>query len=223
MAIKTWPIEERPREKFLKQGGQSLSDAELLALFLRVGVQGMDAVSLAREVLTETGGLGELMALDMPGFNALRGMGPARFVELQAALELSRRCLEAKLKQASFLNSTSMAQHFFQLNLKNEEREVFAVAFLNSQYQLITWDILFQGTINAAQVYIREIVRAALKYNAAAVVLAHNHPSGCIDPSDADRRMTERIIQGLKLVDIQVLDHIIIGQGAMSFAEKGFL
>lgn len=223
MSIKNWPIDERPGEKFLSKGGKSLTDAELLAIFLRAGLKGLDAVSLARQVLVKAGGLSALLNLSQERFVAIKGMGEAKFIQLQASLELSRRLLQTELQQNAFFDSTQAAKDFFRVHLKNEQREVFVVAFLNSQYQLLQCETLFYGTINAAQVYVREVVKASLLNNAAAVVLAHNHPSGSLEPSDSDKRLTDRIKKSLKLIDIQVLDHIIVGNGAVSFAELGLI
>lgn len=223
MGINDWPAAERPRERLLSLGPGSLSDAELLAIFLRVGVAGMDAVTLARTSLQQAGGLRTLLCMSEPEFTSLKGLGQAKYVQLQASLELSRRFLDAQLQQSSFFNSTSAAKHYFRAQLGREQREVFIVAFLNSRYELLVCEPLFYGTINAAQIYAREVVKAALRHNAAAVVFAHNHPSGSLEPSDADRRITRELTQALALVEIQVLDHIIVGNGTASMAELGLL
>ena len=223
MSIRQWPEGERPREKLLELGAKSLSDAELLAIFLRVGIPGMDAVMLSRYCLQESGGLSELLAMSKERFLSLKGMGAAKYVQLHASVELSRRVLETKLKTSDFFSSTDAAKQFFQTHLAHQEREMFMVAFLNSQYVLLTYETLFFGTIDSAQVYVREVVKAALAKNAAAVVFAHNHPSGSLEPSQSDRDITHKLANALKVVDIQVLDHILVGQGAVSFAELGLM
>lgn len=223
MSMRHWPKGERPREKLLELGPTSLSDAELLAIFFRVGIKGMDAVTLARYCLQESGGLRQLLAMPAHTFVNLRGMGQAKFVQLQAGLELSRRVLLKTLKTSSFFSSIQTAKDFFQIQLAQQEREVFMVAFLSSQYALLKCEVLFSGTIDAAQVYVREVVKAALAQNAAAVVFAHNHPSGSLEPSDADQEITKKLTAALEVVDVKVLDHIIVGHGVVSFAELGLM
>jgi DNA repair protein RadC len=223
MSIKEWPTNERPREKLIQHGAQSLSDAELLAIFLRVGIRGLDAVGLARFCLQQAGGLTELLSMPQAQFIQIKGMGNAKYVQLQASLELSRRHLQVALETNSFLNSTEIAKQFFRAQLQGLEREVFLVAFLNSQYALIHHEIMFTGTVDAAHVHVREVVKEALARNAAAVVLSHNHPSGSLEPSEADRHITRKIQQALEMVDIRVLDHILVGNGVVSFAELGIL
>jgi len=223
MSIKHWPKQERPREKLLDLGARSLSDAELLAIFLGTGLAGGDAVSVARQCLEEAGGLARLLTLPRQDFLAFKGLGPVKYVVLQASLELSRRYLQSELATTSFFQSTETAKQFFRAHIGREPREVFAVAFLNSQYEMIGCETLFYGTIDGAQVYSREVVKAALLHNAAAVVLAHNHPSGSLLPSDADLRLTKQLRLALDVVDIRVLDHIIVGNGSVSLAELGHM
>lgn len=223
MSIREWPVGERPREKLLTHGAHSLSDAELLAILFRVGIVGFDAVALARWCLQQAGGLTQLMALSPGEFQKLKGMGEAKYVQLQGSIELSRRVLEGHLKMNQYFSSTQMAKNFFRAHLFRAEREVFIVAFLTSQYTLIRCETLFEGTINAAHVHVREVVKAALSFNAGAVVLCHNHPSGSLEPSDGDIEVTCRIKEALALVDVTLLDHILVGHGAVSFSELGLL
>ena len=224
MTIRDWPASERPREKLLARGATALSDAELLAIFLRTGVQGRSAVDLARQLLAHFGGLRALLECDQQAFCSAHGLGPAKFVQLQAVLEMSRRHLAAQLERASALESPAMVRRYLATRLRHEPREVFACLLLDNRHRVIRYEALFYGTINAASVHPREVVKLALAHNAAALILAHNHPSGVADPSQADRQITDRLVQALGLVEIRVLDHIVIGDGeAVSFAERGLL
>lgn len=224
MKIQDWPTDERPRERLLAQGATILSDAELLALFIGQGLPGCNAVELARRWLSQRQSLTALLALERSEFKRLEGAGDARYVLLQAALELGRRAVGQTLQREGALANPQQVKEFIQHQLRGSMREHFGVLYLDSQHRVLHWEILFSGTLNAAAVYPREVVRAALQQHAAAVILAHNHPSGVAEPSMADRQITERIQQALLLVDIRVLDHLVIGAGvSVSFAERGWL
>lgn len=224
MAIRHWPASERPREKLLALGSAALTDAELLAIFLRTGVAGRSAVDLARDLLTRFGGLRPLLESTKNEFCDAKGLGPAKYTQLQAVLEMSRRHLSETLTKGESLNASEAVKHYLRAKLRHEASEVFAILYLNSQHRLISYEALFHGTIDGASVYPREVVKAALKQNAASVIFAHNHPSGVAEPSQADRSITKRLIEALSLVDIRVLDHIVIGDGEeTSFAERGWL
>lgn len=224
MAIRDWPAGERPREKLLQRGADALSDAELLAIFLRTGSQGSSAVELARELLDAFGGLRPLLAADLDRFCSYRGLGPAKYVQLQAVLEMACRHLDESVLRGAALTSPTATRRYLSLRLRDREHEVFACLFLDNRHRVIAFDELFRGTIDGASVYPREIVKAALRYNAAAVILSHNHPSGVAEPSRADERLTERLREALGLIDVRVLDHIIVGDGEpLSFAERGLL
>ncbi|MBY4678922.1 RadC family protein [Marinobacterium arenosum] len=224
MAITDWPAAERPREKLIERGPQSLSDAELLAIFLRTGTKGKSAVDLARELLGNFGGLRQLLEADQSGFCAAHGLGTAKYVQLQAVLEMGRRHLQSTLEKGAALESPDAVRHYLSARLRHQPREVFACLFLDNKHRVIAFDELFYGTINAASVYPREVVRRALSHNAAALILTHNHPSGVAEPSRADRQITDRLVTALDTVDIRVLDHMVIGDGeVVSFAERGWL
>lgn len=224
MSIAKWPIAERPREKLLSLGPAALSDAELLAIFLRTGCVGKSAVDLARELLQEFGGLRPLLEASQTEFCRGPGLGNAKYAQLQAVLEMARRHLSASLQTGNALTSPGLVRQYLSARLRHHQREVFAVLFLDNQHRLITYAELFHGTIDSASVYPREVVKEALARNAAAIILAHNHPSGVAEPSQADRRITERIQAALELVDIRVLDHMVVGDSeVVSFAERGFL
>jgi DNA repair protein RadC len=224
MSIRDWPAAERPREKLLSAGPQALSDAELLAIFLRSGSRGLDAVALARELIRDFAGLRQLLLADQHRLCATRGLGPAKYAQLQAALELARRHLGAALQRGEPIKNPSDTKCFLNARLRDYAHEVFACLFLDTRHRLISYEELFRGTLDGASVHPREVVRRALEHNAAAVVLAHNHPSGVAEPSDADRRITRRLQDALGLVDIRVLDHLVIGdQVTVSFAERGWV
>jgi DNA repair protein RadC len=224
MAISDWPAAERPRERLLAQGPQALSDAELLAIFLRTGVQGSTAIDLARRLLSEFGGLRELLEASRQRLCATKGLGPVKFVQLQAALELGRRHLEADLRRGQPLTSPQQSRDFLLAALRGHSQEVFACLFLDNRHRVIGFEELFFGTIDSATVHPREVVKRALYHNAAAVILAHNHPSGVAEPSRADEQLTRQLQSALALVEVRVLDHFIVGDGAMtSFAERGLL
>jgi DNA repair protein RadC len=224
MAITDWPSDERPRERLLRNGPGALSDAELLAIFLRTGVPGKTAVDLARELLLEAGGLRQLLALDQVQFCLRPGLGRAKYAQLQAVLEMGRRYLLQDLERMDVLTNPGAVGQYLQARLRHQPREIFCCLFLDSRHGVISCEELFQGTIDGASVYPREVVRRALEHHAAAVIFAHNHPSGVAEPSVADQRLTQRLVKALDLVDIRVLDHMIIGDGVVvSFAERGLL
>ncbi len=224
MAITDWPEGERPREKLLTRGATSLSDAELLAIFLRTGVTGKSAVDLARELLTCFGNLTQLVAASESDFCETKGMGQAKFVQLQAVLEMSRRALKEELQRGDALNSPRTVRDYLQLLLGGRQQEVFLVLFLDTQHRVIASEELFQGTLSQTSVYPREVVKRALAHNAAAVILAHNHPSGVAEPSQSDQLLTDALKQALSLVDVRVLDHFVVAMGkTLSFAEKGLI
>ena len=224
MAITDWPAAERPREKLLDKGPQALSDAELLAIFLRTGLRGKSAVDLARDLLTQFGGLKQLFSADRASFCAFPGMGDAKYAQLQAAIEMSRRYLESRMRRDAVLDSPAATRDYLSARLGHQRREIFACLLLDNRHRVIHYSELFQGTIDGASVHPREVVREALAHNAAAVIFAHNHPSGVAEPSAADRRITSRLKDALALVDIRVLDHLVIGDGeAVSLAERGWV
>jgi DNA repair protein RadC len=224
MAITDWPEDERPREKLMLRGAASLSDAELLAIFLRTGVTGKSAVDLARELVTRFGSLTGLFAASETEFCAVHGMGQAKYVQLQAVLEMSRRALKEELQHGDTLNSPRAVRDYLQLLLGGRHQEVFLVLFLDTQHRVIASEELFHGTLSQTSVYPREVVKRALAHNAAAVILAHNHPSGVAEPSQSDQLLTNALQQALNLVDVRVLDHFVVGAGStLSFAEKGLI
>ncbi len=224
MTIRDWPADERPREKLLRYGPQTLSNAELLAIFLRTGTPGKSAVDLARELLDEHKGLINLLAADLKHFCASPGLGTAKYAQLQAALEMSRRYLRERLEREASLTSPEQTRNYLQSRLRSYPYEVFACLFLDSRHRVIEYEELFRGTIDGASVHPREVVRRALHHNAAAVILAHNHPSGVTEPSAADTRITQRLKEALALVDVRLLDHFIIGDGVpTSLAELDLL
>jgi len=222
--IRDWPEGERPREKLLAKGPQALSDAELLAIFLRTGVQGKTAVDLARELLSRFGSLRALLDADLRRFTECKGLGTAKYVQLQAVLEMARRHLQESLNRGDALTSPEKTRLFLLRQLRDHPYEVFAALFLDTRHRLIAYEPLFRGTVDGASVYPREVVRRALTLNAAAIIFAHNHPSGVATPSAADRAITERLVDALALFDIRVLDHLVIGDNEIfSFAEHGWL
>ncbi len=224
MSIKHWPQGERPREKLLEKGAAALSDAELLAIFLRTGVTGQSALDLARGLLLQFGGLRPLLEADFDSFSAVKGLGAAKFAQLQAALEMARRHLAAQLARADALKHPAAVRDYLQSRLRHLPHESFACLYLDNQHQVLGFEQLFRGTLSGASVYPREVVKSALKHNAAAVILAHNHPSGVAEPSQADRELTRQLKDALALVDIRVLDHFVIGDGLpVSFAERGWM
>jgi DNA repair protein RadC len=224
MAIRDWPRDERPREKLLEKGAAALSDAELLAILLRTGTRGSSALDLARNVLKSFRGLRKFIAADRRRFCAIPGLGAARFAELQAAVEISRRQLTESLKAGPSLASPRATCDFLSAKLRDLEHEVFCCLYLDKRHRLIEYEELFRGTIDGTSVHPREIVKLALQRNSAAVIVAHNHPSGVAEPSQADELITQRVKEALGLVDIRLLDHIIVGDGvSVSLAERGLL
>lgn len=224
MGIQDWPESDRPREKLIQRGPASLTDAELLAIFLRTGIKGKSAVDLARELQAEFGSLGNLLTADKDQFTSFPGLGIAKFALLQAVLELARRHLLEVQDQCDEITSPAATRKYLQLELKNQQREVFFTVFLDNRHRILRSEPMFLGTISSATVHIREIVKAALSCNAAAVIVAHNHPSGVAEPSSADIRITKRIREALELVEIRLLDHFLVaGNRLESFAEKGLL
>lgn len=216
--------EDAPREKLLQSGAQSLSDSELLAIFLRTGLPGIHVLSLAQQILANFGSLYALISANYVDFCAQKGLGISKYTQLHAAVELSRRYLQHQITQESSLTSPDITRAFLHNLLARKEREIFLVMFLDNQNRMMHYEEMFTGTFNCVEVHPREIVRVALKYNAAALILAHNHPSGMPEPSQADRYITEKITQACQILDIKVLDHIVIGHGnSVSFAERGWL
>jgi DNA repair protein RadC len=224
MAITDWPADERPREKLLQKGVQYLSDAELLAIFLRVGVTGKSAVDLARDLLTQFGSLSNIFKASVTEINAVHGMGDSKYCQLQAIFEMSRRALAEEIKHQDALSSPEKVSDYLRLKLGGQEREVFVVLFLDAQNRVQSQETLFEGTLTQTSVYPREVVKRALHHNAASVIFAHNHPSGIAEQSRADELITQALKKALGLVDIRVLDHFIVaGHQTMSFAERGLL
>ena len=224
MTISQWPEHERPREKLLQRGPAALSDAELLAIFIRTGVRGKTAVDVARDLLIRYGSLRELLAVGPEELCEAPGLGQAKYVQLQASLELGRRFLAEKLTRQVVLESTRDTREYLQAQLRDRKNEVFCVLFLDNRHRVLIFEELFQGTLNGAAVYPREIIMRALKHNAAAVILVHNHPSGVAEPSRADELLTTRLKEALTLVDIRLLDHLVVGDGEMcSFSERGLI
>lgn len=224
MAINHWPQEQRPRERLIKHGAMALSDAELLAVFLRVGVTGKSAVDLGRDMVGHFGSLNNMFSASLADFSALNGLGPAKFAQLQAVMELARRALEEDLRTGVTLSSPQAVKQYLQLLVGSRPHETFAVLFLDVRNRLIASEVLFRGTLTHTSVYPREVVKAALGHNAASVILAHNHPSGTPDPSPADHSLTQAMKQALALVDVRVLDHFVVaGKNIHSFAEHGQL
>ncbi|WP_455920787.1 RadC family protein [Pseudomonas putida] len=224
MSIRDWPAAERPREKLLKQGAAALSDAELLAIFLRTGVAGKSAVDLARTLLEDFGSLRALLEADQVAFSAKPGLGPAKFAQLQAVLEMSRRHLAERLTRDSALESPRAVRDYLKAMLRHEPHEVFGCLYLDTKHRVLGFEVLFRGSIDGAAVYPRQVVKRALAHNAAALILCHNHPSGNPEPSHADRVLTQRLKEALALVEVRVLDHFIIGEGEpLSMVEYGWL
>lgn len=224
MPISDWPENERPREKLITHGPGALSDAELLALFIRTGVRRQSALDLARDWLGVFGSLRGFLDAGSRELMALPGLGPAKYAELQAALELGRRHLASDLARSDVMSSPETTRRYLSARLRSLRYESFVVLFLDSQHRLISCEELFRGTLDSCSVHPRIVVERALQMNAAAVILAHNHPSGVAEPSGADRHLTERLRQALDLIEVRVLDHLVIGEGRpASFAERGWL
>ena len=224
MAIKDWPAGERPREKLLQRGASALSDAELLAIFLRTGVAGKSAVDLSRELLHHFGSLRSLLSASKKEFCCALGLGEAKYCLLQAVLEMASRHTAEELSEVSVLDNVALVKRLAKSRLSSLEHEVFAVFFLDSQHQLLEFEVLFRGTLDGASVHPRELAKRALALNAGAVILAHNHPSGIATPSASDRDITRVLSDALGLLDIRVLDHIVVGAAEpFSFCEHGMI
>jgi DNA repair protein RadC len=224
MPIKEWPHTERPREKLLARGPGALSDAELLAIFIRTGVRGQTAVDVARGALARLGGLREVCDSERHAFCGTPGLGPAKYVEIRACLELGRRYLESRLRRGDVLSNPGDTRRFLEARLKGYPHEVFACLFLDTRHRVICFEELFHGTIDGAGVHPREVVRRALGHNAAAMIVTHNHPSGVAEPSRADRALTRRLQEAAALIDVRLLDHVVIGDGeTVSFADRGWI
>jgi DNA repair protein RadC len=228
MTFKDLPAESRPREKLLQRGAAALSDAELLAVLLRTGLPGKDVLQLADDLLSRshqgTSGIAGLLQAEPATLRGIKGLGPAKRAELLAVMELARRALAQTLQTREVFDNPQLVAHYLQLNLAAHPHEVFAVLFLDSQHRLLAFETLFRGTLDQASVYPREVVLRALHWQAAAVVLAHNHPSGQVEPSRADRVLTDTLRQALALVSVRVLDHVIVAPGrSLSMAERGLL
>ncbi len=224
MAISDWPESERPREKLVKNGATSLSDIELLAIFLRTGMAGKSAVDLARDLLKQFGSLTNLFAADQQTFCSLPGIGTAKYTQLQAVLEMARCALGDELKNGDIMNSPELVRNYLRLTLQNKEHEIFLGIFLDTKNRAIATEELFNGTLTQTSVYPREVIKRALHHNAAAIIFAHNHPSGVAEPSQTDKALTETLKQTLALIDVKVLDHFIVGNGTtLSFAENGLI
>jgi DNA repair protein RadC len=224
MSIRDWPEGERPREKLLQLGAHALSEAELLAILLRTGTRGLSAVDIARALLTEFGSLRGLLTAERERVCRSHGLGPARYVALQAAVELARRHYRELMMTGSALANPRATREFLRMQLRDLPHEVFCCVYLDNRHRVIAFEELFRGTIDGASVHPREVVKRALAKNASAVILAHNHPSGIAEPSQADELITRRLKEALGLVDIRVLDHLVVGDGVCeSFAERGLL
>ncbi len=224
MTIADWPSAERPREKLLQHGAAYLSDAELLAIFLRVGVAGKSAVDLAREMLTQFGGLQGVFNASLQEFSNIKGLGVSKYSQLQSVLELAKRTLLEQMMKADTLDTPQSVSQYLCMQIGQLSREQFYVLFLDAQNRLIQAECLFQGTLTQTSVYPREVVKRVLQHNAASVIFAHNHPSGIAAPSEADKRLTQALKNALSLVDVRVLDHFVVaGNNTYSFAQTGLL
>jgi len=222
--ITDWPQEDRPREKLLLKGEQSLTDAELLAIFISTGTRGKTALDIAKALLIEYGTLKKLLCTPFAHLVQKNGVGKAKYASLKAALELGKRCLAESFTVGETLNNSRLTQQFLAGKLRGHQNEVFACLFMSHHFRLLAYEELFHGTVNESNVYPREIVRRGLAHNAAKIILAHNHPSGRAEPSAADKEVTKLIKQSLSIVDIEVVDHVIIGDTEhFSFAESGII
>ena len=224
MSIIDWPVDDRPREKLLTKGPEALSDAELVAILLRTGIKGMTAVDLGREVLKRFGSISALLTADRKMFAGIAGLGDAKFAQLHAVIEMSRRALRETMARGAALSSPQSVRDYLRLKLQGRAHEVFVAVFLDAQNRVLEVEELFRGTLTQTSVFPREIVKQALHHNAAAVIFAHNHPSGVAEPSRADEALTQTLKHTLALVDVKVLDHFVVGgDAAMSFAERGLI
>jgi len=224
MAITDWPVDDRPRERLIRKGPESLSDAELIAILLRTGTRGRSALDLARDLLARFGSVSALFAADMQAVCATAGLGTAKYAQFAAVMEMARRALREKLDRGAALTSPQSVRDYLRLKLQERPHEVFVAVFLDAQNRVHAVEELFRGTLTQTSVYPREVVKQALAHNAAAVILAHNHPSGAAEPSRADEFLTQTLKSALALVDVRVLDHLVVGQAAVvSFAERALL
>lgn len=224
MSLKNWPASERPRERLLAQGPGALSEAELLAVFLRTGVRGQTVLDLARRALDHFGGLNGLLSAPQGDLQRIAGFGPAKCAQLHAVLELARRAVREEVRRDTLLNTPARVREYLTLSLRNERHEVFVALYLDSQNRLIVDEVLFRGTLSQTSVFPREVVKRALHHNAGAVIFSHNHPSGLAEPSRADELLTRALKDALAVVDVRVLDHLIVaGHASVSFAERGLL
>lgn len=224
MAITDWPADERPREKLLAKGAEALSDAELLAIFLRIGVQGKSAVDLARDLLNRFGSLNGIFVATEAEISAVHGMGMSKYAQLQAIFEMVQRALKEEMRERNVLTSPEQVRNYLCLRMGQLPQEIFVALFLDAQNRLLESETLFTGTLTQTSVYPREVLKRALHHNAAAVILAHNHPSGLTEPSRADEVLTRKLKEALDMVDVRVLDHFVVaGNSALSFAERGLL
>ncbi len=224
MTIRNWPTGDRPREKLLAQGAQTLTDTELLAIFLRTGCAGKSAVDLARDLLNQFGSLRDLLTCNRNEFCRAKGLGDAKYAQLQAVMEMARRQLAEQIRRDQVFTSVNDVRQFLRAHLRHKPHEVFAILFLDNQHRLIEYSEMFRGTIDGASVHPREVVKSVLRHNAAAVILAHNHPSGIAEPSGADCDITQTLKHALQLIDVRVLDHFVVGDtDVVSFCERGLL
>ena len=224
MVLKDIPADARPREKLLAQGAAALADAELIALLLRTGLQGVPVLTLAQQMLDRFGGISGLLHTDAERLKQVKGLGPAKRAEVAAVLELARRAVLEQLSQRPVFETPAQVKHYVQLQLGALAHEVFAVLFLDAQHRLLHYEEMFRGSLTQTSVYPREVVKRGLELNAAALIFAHNHPSGRAEPSRADEHLTQTLKSALALVDVRVLDHLVVGRGAViSFAERGLL
>lgn len=224
MTIAQWPADDRPREKLIAKGAEALSDAELVAILFRTGIKGRSAVDLARDALTQCGSMSALLSAERSAFQVIAGLGDAKYAQVQAVLEMSRRALRETLDRGAALSSPQAVRDYLRLKLQGRPHEVFVAVFLDAQNRVLSVEELFRGTLTQTSVFPREIVKRALHYNAAAIIFAHNHPSGVAEPSRADEALTQTLKHTLALVDVKVLDHFVVGgDAAMSFAERGLL
>lgn len=224
MKIPDWPLQERPREKLLSKGANQLSDAELLAVLFGNGIRGKTAVDLARELIKEFDGLRGVLSADFEAFRKIRGLGITKYCQCQAAIELSRRHLRARLNKGNAITHSTQLKHFLIANLRHHTEEVFACLFLDNKHQTIAFEKLFYGSISQTDVHPRVLIQRCLHHNAAAAVIAHNHPSGVAEPSAADKILTNNLRSALNIVEVRLLDHMVIGdKEVISFAERGLL
>lgn len=224
MHIHEWPKGERPRERLLALGAGKLSDAELLAIFLGSGLPGSDAIATGRNLLERAGSLAALLHMEPSRMQRLRGLGLARSCKLAASLELGRRVLYAELERGVAMTDPPVAGRYFSQRLRTYGHEVFAVMYLDTRHRALGFEEVFQGTVDSTEVHAREVVRRALKHNASAVIIGHNHPSGCPEPSSADRTVTRKLKEALDLVDVRLLDHFVVGDGPpVSLAARGWV